>query len=264
MEPYRFSSGSTPLLLSAPHVGTHIPPELARGMTDAARKIPDTDWNIDRLYDFARDLGAGTIFATHSRYVIDLNRPADGSILYPGASNTELCPLSTFEQEPVYTAQAGPDRAEIDRRVAAVWRPYHAKIGAELARLKARFGYALLFDAHSIKSVLPRFFDGKLTDFNLGTGNGTSCAESLIARLAAVCRAAAAYTTAVNGRFKGGHITRQFGRPADGIHAVQLELAQSTYMDEEHPFTYRDELAQQVRPTLRRLLEEMLAWRPGK
>jgi N-formylglutamate deformylase len=260
VEPFRFSPGTTPLLLSAPHVGTHLPADLAAGMTAAALIVPDTDWHIDRLYDFAAGLGAGTILATHSRYVIDLNRPADGTPLYPGASNTELCPLTTFADAPIYRDGRGPDRAEIDRRIAQVWRPYHIRIDDELKRLTARFGSALLFDAHSIKSVLPRFFPGKLTDFNLGSGNGTSCAPDLIDGLAGICRGASGYTTAVNGRFKGGYITRHFGRPAERIHAVQLELAQSTYMNEAPPFAYRDDLAADVRPILRRLLEAMLAW----
>ncbi|MBM3570977.1 MAG: N-formylglutamate deformylase [Alphaproteobacteria bacterium] len=264
MEPFRFTPGTTPLLLSAPHLSTFIPADLARVMTDGAHAVPDTDWHIDRLYDFAAQLGASTLFATHSRYVIDLNRPADGSQLYPGASNTELCPLSTFEQQPIYREGRGPDRAEIDRRIDQYWRPYHDKIADELDKLKARFGYALLFDAHSIKSVLPRFFDGKLPDFNLGSGNGTSCPPDLMDRLARVCGAAAGRTTAVNGRFKGGYITRQFGRPAERVHAVQLELAQSTYMNEEPPFAYRDDLAARVKPTLRALIEAMLAWGGGR
>ncbi|MSP89641.1 MAG: N-formylglutamate deformylase [Alphaproteobacteria bacterium] len=260
MEAYRFAEGAAPLLVSAPHVGTDIPADLANGMTEAALAVPDTDWHIDRLYDFAAGLGASTIFATQSRTVIDLNRPADGTQLYPGASNTELCPLSTFEEQPIYRAGRGPDKAEIDRRVARVWRPYHDKIAAELARIKAQRGVALLFDAHSIKSVLPRFFQGKLPDFNLGSGNGTSCAPELMDRLAAICRGAAGYTTAVNGRFKGGAITRHFGRPAENIHAVQLELAQSTYMNEAPPFAYRPDLADGVQPVLKRLLEAMLDW----
>lgn len=268
--PYRFAEGAAPLLVSAPHVGTHIPADLALGMTAAALDVPDTDWHIDRLYDFAAGLGASTIFATQSRYVIDLNRPADGTQLYPGASNTELCPLTTFEEQPIYRDGKGrdgqgpdgqgPDRAETDRRIARVWRPYHDKIAAELARIKARHGMALLFDAHSIKSVLPRFFPGELPDFNLGSGNGTSCAPELMDRLAGICRGAVGYTTAVNGRFKGGYITRHFGRPNENIHAIQLELAQSTYMNEALPFAYRPDLADGVRPVLQRLLEAMLDW----
>ena len=262
IEPYRFTTGTTPLLVSCPHVGTHIPAEIAARMTAAAHDLADTDWHIERLYDFARDLGASMLVATHSRYVIDLNRPPDGSILYAGANNTELCPTTRFDLKPVYRDGEAPADAEIADRVQRYWRPYHDRLAAELKALKARFGYALLWDAHSIASQVPRFHPTTLWDLNLGSADGTSAAKPLIEATSAICRSANPYTAAIDGRFKGGHITRAYGRPAEGVHAIQLELSQATYMEEAPPYRWRDDLADSVRPTLKRLIETMLAFRP--
>ena len=231
-------------------------------MTAAALELADTDWHIERLYAFARDLGAAMLVATHSRYVIDLNRPPDGSVLYANASNTELCPTTRFDLKPVYRDGLAPDDAEIRDRIQRYWRPYHDRLAVELQRLKARFGYALLWDAHSIASEVPRFHSGRLCDLNLGSADGTSAAKPLIDRAAAICRSANPYTAAIDGRFKGGHITRAYGRPAEGVHALQLELSQATYMEKAPPYRWRDDLADGVRPTLKRLIEATLAWRP--
>lgn len=265
MEPaFRFTPGTTPLLISAPHVGTHIPPHLAEDMTDAGREVPDTDWHMDRLYAFARDMGAGLLLATHSRYVVDLNRDPDGKPLYPGADNTEVCPTSRFDKAPVYAEGKAPDQAAVAKRVERYWRPYHDVLDAELRRLKKRFGVALLFDAHSILSHVPRFFDGKLPDLNLGTGSGSSADPALIGQVADAMRGSNEFTHVVDGRFKGGFITRNYGRPADGFHAVQLEMAQSVYMDEAPPWTYREDLAAKIQPVLKKMLGAMLAWAHAK
>lgn len=262
MPPYRFKPGKLPLLVSVPHAGTEVPEALRGRMTEAALALPDTDWHVDRLYDFLDGLGASSIVATRSRYVIDLNRAPDGRPLYSGASNTELCPTSTFDEAPIYRAGEGPDPAEIEDRLAAVWRPYHAKIREEIDRLKAAHGIAVLWDAHSIRSEVPRFFEGRLPDLNLGTAAGVSAAPELTGLLGAVAREAEAlgYSHAVDGRFKGGYITRSFGAPEQGIHAVQLELSQITYMDEDPPYGFREDLAEQVRPVLQGLLDAALAW----
>ncbi len=260
MEIYHFAPGRTPLLVSMPHVGTHVPPALAARMTEAARGVPDTDWHVDRLYDFLAGMGAGVLRATHSRYVVDLNRPPDGGALYPGASNTELCPLALFDNRPIYRPDAAPDAAEVAGRIATYWRPYHRRLADELASLKARHGFALLFDAHSIRSRVPRFFDGRLPDLNLGTAGGASAAPEVAARLVEVAGEAEGYTSVLNGRFKGGYITRHYGRPGEGVHAVQLELSQITYMDEDPPFAFRDDLAAGIRPVLRRMVEGLLDW----
>ena len=256
---FRFRQGTRPLLISMPHVGTHVPPELAAHFTPEAQQVPDTDWHLERLYDFAAALGASVLAATHSRYVIDLNRPPDGASLYPGQSVTGLCPVDTFDDTPIYAeGNPPPDDADVDARREAVWMPYHAKLREELARIKARHGVAALWDAHSIRSVLPRFFEGKLPDFNLGTAQGTSCDPLLGARLLEVAQAAPGFTAVLNGRFTGGYITRHYGQPSKGIHAVQLEMTQSSYMQEALPFDYLPNVAALVRPHVRRMLETVL------
>lgn len=262
MELFTFKEGSLPLLVSMPHSGTHIPPEIAARMTDAARAVPDTDWHIPELYDFLAELDVSVLQATHSRYVVDLNRTPDGAVLYAGADNTELCPTATFDREAIYRKGEAPTPGEVVARRETYWQPYHDRIAAELAALRARHGIALLWDAHSIRSQVPRFFEGRLPDLNLGTGDGAAAAPDLLDILTAVAREAEAigYSHAANGRFKGGYITRHHGRPEAGIHAVQLELSQITYMDEDPPFGFREDLAEQVRPVLAGLVQTMLAW----
>lgn len=257
--PFRFRAGTRPLLISMPHVGTHVPPALATRLTEEARALPDTDWHLERLYDFADQLGASVLIATHARYVIDLNRPPDGASLYPGQSVTGLCPVDTFDDTPLYRASADlPTETEIAARRAALWQPYHDKLAEELTRLQAVHGTVALWDAHSIRSVLPRFFAGKLPDFNLGTADGASCDPALAQRLLTIAQAAPGHTAVLNGRFKGGYITRHYGRPDRGIHAVQLELAQDTYMEERLPFRYRTERALEIQPHLQRMLATVL------
>lgn len=259
-EVYRYTEGESPLLVSIPHCGTAIPDALAARMTEAGRAVPDADWHVDRLYDFAAAMGASVIAARLARYVIDLNRPPDDEPLYPGADNTGLCPTTTFDHAPIYAPGAEPDADEIAARRDAYWRPYHDRLSARLAEIKARHGLAVLFDAHSIRSRVPRFFEGRLPDLNLGSGGGKTADPALVARLVALCAAEDRYSHVLDGRFKGGYITRAYGRPEQGVHAVQLELAQATYMDEAPPFAYRPERAERLRPLLRRLLGEILAW----
>lgn len=256
---FRYRPGRIPMLISIPHLGTHIPPALAARMTEPALRVPDTDFNVDRLYAFGADLGCHFIEATHSRYVIDLNRAPDGAALYPGASNTELCPTTTFHEEEIYQPGQRPDEAKVAERRDAYWRPYHDKIAETLTAMTAAHGRAILFDAHSIASVAPRFFDGKLTDINLGTASGASCESDLASKVEAAARAQSRYSVAMNGRFKGGYITRRYGAPADGVSAVQLELSWATYMDEAYPFAYRPELADAVIKAVLRPVIEVLA-----
>ena len=259
--PFRFRQGTRPLLVSMPHVGTHVPPDLDMRLTDEARRVPDTDWHLERLYDFADELGASVLVATHSRYVIDLNRPPNGASLYPGQSVTGLCPVDLFDHQPLYRDPADePDEEEIAQRRDAIWKPYHAQLVQELARLREVHGVAALWDAHSIRSVVPRFFDGQLPDLNLGTANGSSCDPRLEAQLLAMGQQAKPFTTVLNGRFKGGYITRQYGNPSQGIHAVQMELTQRSYMQESWPFEYLPDVASAVQDHLRRMLEAMLAF----
>lgn len=257
--PFHFHAGAAPLLISMPHVGTHVPADLAARLTPKARELHDTDWHLERLYAFARELGASILVATHSRYVVDLNRPPDGASLYPGQNVTGLCPVDDFDGLPIYhPAALAPDAAEIAARRTAVWQPYHAQLAAELARIRAAHGVAVLWDAHSIRSVLPRFFEGKLPDLNLGTADGASCAPALAAALLAQAQGAPGITAVLNGRFKGGHITRHHGQPAQQVHAVQLEMAQCIYMQEQMPFDYLPERAARIQPLLRAMLHTCL------
>ena len=262
---FHLHRGSTPLLVSLPHVGTRIPETLRDRYLPDALAVPDTDWHLDRLYAFARDeLGASVIVPRYSRYVVDLNRPPENLPMYPGANNTELCPTRAFTGEPIYNAGHLPDDAEVAYRVETFWRPYHAALNAELQRLRAEHGHALLWDGHSIKSELPWLFDGRLPELNLGTANGASCAPALREQLAAVLAAQNRYTQVTDGRFKGGHITRHYGQPGQGVHAVQMEMCWSTYMaDEAPPFAYDEARAGAVQPLLKQLLQTMLDWRPA-
>lgn len=256
---FRLHRGSRPVLISMPHVGTYLPADLKERLTDEAQGVPDTDWHLDRLYDFAHALGASVLMATHSRYVIDLNRPPDGASLYPGQSVTGLCPVDTFDHTPLYRDDSlRPTDAEITQRRDAFWRPYHAQLSAELSRLKHEHGTVALWDAHSIRSVLPRFFEGRLPDFNFGTADATSCEPVLAERVLAICQQTPAHTAVLNGRFKGGYITRHYGNPGLGIHAIQLELAQCVYMAEQTPFEYLPDRAVQIQPTLKNMLEAVL------
>ncbi|HEU0153394.1 MAG TPA: N-formylglutamate deformylase [Arenimonas sp.] len=225
--------GDVPLLVSLPHDGTALPDGLAARMTPAARAVPDTDWFVSRLYAFARALGASVLVPRFSRYVVDLNRPPDDVSLYPGQNTTGLCPAVRFDGEPVYLPGQAPSPDEVRARVDTYWRPYHAALAEELARLRARHGGVLLWEGHSIRGTVPFLFEGRLPDLNLGTAAGASCSPARQARLEAVLAAQQDYRWVVNGRFKGGYITRHYGQPSQGVDAVQLELAQSTYMDED-------------------------------
>ena len=254
-----FKQGRVPLLISMPHAGLRLTPAVEAGLVPAAQSLPDTDWHIPTLYDFAEELGASTLAAEYSRFVIDLNRPADDKPMYVGAT-TGLYPAILFDGVPLFREGQAPSEAERATYLQKIWGPYHRTLQEELARLKAEFGYALLFDAHSIRSLIPHLFEGKLPDFNLGTFNGAACAPQLATRLEAVCAEHPRFTHVLNGRFKGGHITRHYGNPEQHIHAVQLELCQSTYMEEFEPFRYRPDLAEPTRVVLRQLLEALLAW----
>jgi N-formylglutamate deformylase len=252
-ELFRFRPGRTPLLVSMPHTGEHVPEALLSRMTKEARLLPDTDWHLERLYDFLDELGASVLVATHSRYVVDLNRPPDNANLYPGHDTTPLVPLDTFHRQPLYRHEQEPDPGEIGERVETYWKPYHSQLLHVLGRLKKEHGYALLWDAHSIFSEVPRFFSGKLTELNLGTADGRSCGAGIGEGL---MKKVSGYGAVLNGRFKGGYITRAYGDPANGVHAVQLELSEATYMDEAPPFRFKNALATRLRPQLRALIEE--------
>jgi len=254
MDTHTLHRGTAPLLISLPHDGSAIPGELAARMTESARRAPDTDWHVSVLYAFARELGASMLVPKYSRYVVDLNRPPDDTSLYPGQNTTGLCPAVQFTGEPVYRDGEAPDAGEIAARVERYWRPYHDALRAELDRLRGEHGRAVLWEGHSIRgSRLPFLFEGRLPDLNLGTASSSSCSPALQARLEATLAAQGDYDWVANGRFKGGHITRHYGDPARGIDAVQLEISQRTYMDEDS-FEYLPEKASRLQEVLQRLL----------
>lgn len=241
-----------------PHVGTFLPPDIKDRMTETARNVPDTDWHVDTLYGFAEKMGASMLVPTHSRYVVDLNRPQDDRHLYPGQVKTGLCPLETFDGEAVYQEGEEPDDIEKVNRVSAYWLPYHDALQAEVARLKSVHGYAIVYDAHSIKSHVPRLFDGRLPDLNLGSAKGESCAAAM-AEAALKAAADGGYSSVLNGRFVGGYITRHYGQPNDNVHALQMELSQINYMNEQ-TFAYDLQKAEALQTVLARVLSAILDW----
>jgi len=262
-EVYALHRGTAPLVVSLPHVGTVIPDELRSRFVERALGVEDTDWFLDRLYAFVKDRGASLLVPRFSRYVVDLNRPSDNQPMYAGRNNTELCPTRCFTGDPIYRDGQAPTAAEVQQRVARWWQPYHDALAAELARVKAEHGHVVLFDGHSIKSELPWLFEGRLPDLNLGTANGQACAPALAERIVAVFAAQSAYSHVLNGRFKGGHITRHYGNPAGGVHAVQLEMCWRAYMDESPPYVWHEARAAAVTPLLRRMVDTLVDWRPG-
>ena len=261
MDIFSLHRGSVPLLVSLPHDGTFVPDDIAMRLTPDARRVPDTDWHVARLHGFARELGASLLVPTHSRYVVDLNRAEDDTSLYPGQNTTGLCPVRGFDGRPLYLDGQEPTPDDVRRRVDAYWRPYHAALAGELERLRAEHGRVVLWEGHSIRGELPWLFPGRLPDLNLGTAGGASCSPELAERLALVLARQDGYDWVANGRFKGGHITRHYGRPELGIDAVQMEIAQRTYMDESS-FDWQPEKAAALQPVLRALLEAALGSQP--
>jgi len=261
---WQLSRGDSPLIVSVPHAGRHVPDAIRLRMHAAAHALPDTDWHVESLYGFVASTGGTLIVATHSRYVVDLNRAPSGAALYPGADNTELCPTRTFANEPIYERGEEPGGGEIEARRATYFDPYHVQLAAELARLRARHGYAVLLDGHSIAAQVPRFFTGRLPDLNLGTNDGRSCDASLQALATGIAAQARGFTHVVNGRFKGGYITRHYGAPHRGVHALQLEMAQACYMDEANPRAFDATRALPLVGVLERLVIALAEWRPAR
>ncbi|TBR39948.1 MULTISPECIES: N-formylglutamate deformylase [Dyella] len=254
MDTYFLHQGSAPLLISLPHDGSWLPAELAERMHPFARRSPDTDWHVSRLYgSLAGKLGASLIRPKASRYVIDLNRPADGHKLYPGQRETGLVSTISFAGEPLYLEGMEPDEAEVQQRINDYWKPYHQALAQEVARLRREHGRVVVWEGHSIRTSVPMLFEGELPELNLGTADGASCEPSLEQQLRAELSGQKDYSFVVNGRFKGGYITRHFGQPGEGVQAVQLELAQHIYMDEES-FAYDEAKAPKLQEQIERLL----------
>lgn len=259
--------GDAPLIVSLPHTGTFIPPEIERTLVSRWLSRKDTDWWIERLYDFAAELGATVLRATHSRSVIDVNRDPEGASLYPGQATTGLCPAETFDGEPLYKPGMAPDGEEIDRRRRRYFQPYHVALTTEIVRLKQAHPRIVLYDCHSIRSVIPRLFDGELPHMNIGTNSGQSCDSGFAHVVQAVCDASG-FSWVSNQRFKGGWITRRHGRPALGVHALQMELACRGYLSEPIPAVdetnwpppYDESKSEPMRKTLVQLLKTCLSF----
>lgn len=260
---YHFCSGNSPMLISMPHVGTGMPKALEGRLTSEGKLLPDVDWHLPILYDMAKDFDISVISAEYARYVIDLNRSPENTSLYPGQDVTGLCPIDTFAKKSIYLEGKQPDEKEIKARIEQYWQPYHEKLAAELKRIHAIHGVAILWDAHSIASHVPRFFAGQLPDLNFGTADSTSCDISLQDALATTLSEsthAKHFSHVFNGRFKGGFITRHYGVPSINIHAIQLEMSQCIYMEESPPYKYDVALALKVKPLLAELFETCLKW----
>ncbi len=256
MSVFELTECDSPLLVSMPHSGLQLPESIESRLTDEGRALVDTDWHIPRLYHFLGDLNVSVIKANYSRYVVDLNRPCGGDPLYPGQRETEVCPTTTFMDQPLYKAGAELCKDDIEARIPCYWQPYHECLATQLARIKDKYGYALLWDAHSIQSQVPRFFEGALPDLNMGTSEGSSCDKPLSDALYAILEASA-YRVVRNGRFKGGYITRHYGKPENGVHTVQMEIAQISYMSEYPDFKYSQCKADKLVVVLKQLIERM-------
>lgn len=253
--------GEGPLVLGLPHTGVYVPPEIVARLNETGRALADTDWHIERLYAGLID-GVTTVRTRVHRYVIDVNRAPGGESLYPGQNTTGLVPLTDFDGGPIWREGEAPDAEETETRRAAYHAPYHAALAAEMARVRARHGFAILYDCHSIRSRIPFLFDGTLPDLNIGTNGGATCAPGIAAAVGEAC-AASGYSSVTDGRFKGGWTTRHYGRPGEGLHAIQMELAQSTYLAAEAPpWAYDKTRAARLRATLRAILETLSDWRP--
>lgn len=256
MNPVIIQQGDSPVILGQPHGGTYVPDDLRVRLNVRGRGLDDTDWHINRLYDGLVP-GVSVVRASFHRYVIDANRdPADVS-LYPGQNTTALCPLTDFDGRKIWCDGQQPSDGEIIFRRNAFHEPYHVALSSEIARIKQLHGYVILIDCHSIRSNIPYLFDGTLPVFNIGTNNGTTCDPLIEQTMQDICAKADKYDHVTNGRFKGGWSTRHYGKPQMGVHAIQMELAQRTYMDEVAPWAYRDSLATQVRPTLSRIMQSL-------
>ena len=254
LNPVEVVEADGPVILGLPHTGTWLPDDIRARLNERGQGLTDTDWHIHRLYDGLL-AGATTVRATFHRYVIDANRGPDDASLYPGQNTTGLVPVTDFDGQPIWTEEPTPD--DIADRIARFHAPYHAALSAQIDRVRARHGVVILYDGHSIRSHIPFLFDGILPDFNIGTAGGTTCDPRLQAAVETICRATGR-TVALNGRFKGGWTTRHYGRPAEGVHAIQMELAQSTHLAAETPpFALDDAKAAALRPVLSNILRTL-------
>nr|WP_122074710.1 N-formylglutamate deformylase [Pseudophaeobacter sp. EL27] len=260
MFPVEIQQGHSPVVLGLPHTGTYVPAEVEAQLNTRGRGLDDTDWHIHRLYDGLLE-GVSTVRATFHRYVIDANRDPSGVSLYPGQNTTTLVPLTDFDGQPIWKQE--PTAAKVEDRRQAYHAPYHAALEAELQRVKAEHGFAILYDCHSIRGDIPFLFEGTLPDFNTGTNMGRTCDPAIEEIVVTACAKAKGYSAVLNGRFKGGWTTRHYGRPTEGLHAIQMELAQSTYLTQEAaPWSYDQDKANRLRSHLHDILTSLANWAP--
>ncbi|WP_334546292.1 N-formylglutamate deformylase [Rhizobium leguminosarum] len=261
--PCEIRQGTSPVILGFPHTGTDVPAEIADRLNDNGRMLADTDWHIHRLYDGLLD-NVTVVRATFHRYVIDANRDPQGVSLYPGQNTTGLVPQTDFDGKAIWKDGQAPDEADIAARLRDFHAPYHAALAAEIERVRAIHGVAILYDCHSIRSHIPFLFEGKLPDFNIGTDMGKTCDSAIEQATLTAVEAAEGYDSVLNGRFKGGWTTRHYGRPDTGVHAIQMELAQSTHLQTEStPFAYDAAKADRLRVHLKNILVRIEQIAPG-
>jgi len=251
---YLFHHRNSPILFSIPHDGTIIPQPIAKNMYTRALNTPDRDFFVTQLFSFAKDFDISLLKTNISRYVIDMNRATDNTSLYPGQSTTELCPTSSFDNQDIYINK--PTEADTQQRIEKYWQPYHKIISDKLETIKQQHGFAILVDCHSIKSHVSRFFDGRLPDINIGTHSGASCSEEISSKFESVLKSQNKYSYTFNGRFKGGYITRHYGQPENNIHALQIELSQINYLDENNN-RFMLEKAEQLKTLLIRAINAL-------
>lgn len=262
MDPVQISSGDSPVVLGQPHGGTFVPQDITEKLNDNGHGLADTDWHITQLYDGLVD-GLTTVSATFHRYVIDANRDPMGASLYPGQNTTTLSPQTDFDGEPIWRVGYEPDHEETERRRLLFHRPYHAALKQEIARVKNIHGFAILFDCHSIRSEIPFLFEGTLPVFNTGTNDGTTCHPLVEQAIVGCCVEANPNSHVLNGRFKGGWTTRHYGMPSENVHAIQMEIAQRSYMTERPPWNFDHEKASVLRPQLCKMLQSLKGMNPS-
>lgn len=263
MDVFEVRQGGSPVILAFPHTGTYVPEAVAARLNENGRLLADTDWHIHRLYDGLL-ADATTVRATFHRYCLDANRDPSGDSLYPGQNTTGLIPLTDFDGKPIWREGAEPREDDVAERLAAFHAPYHAALRAEIARVRALHGVAILYDCHSIRSLIPFLFEGRLPDLNIGTDGGRTCAPEIERAVLDGAAAAQGFTHILNGRFRGGWTTREYGRPQDGVHAIQMELAQASHLETEAPpFAYDKDKAQRLRIHLKAILERIEGLAPA-
>lgn len=256
---FSYQQGNSPIIVSFPHDGILLPSEIKDHFNALGQQVPDTDWFVNQLYNFLPELDVSFFIPEFSRYVVDLNRSSQGGSLYPGQYETSVCPVATFDDESIYKDGKEPDADEVARRIAAYWQPYHDHIQSEIARVKAFHGYAILWDAHSIRGVVPQLFDGVLPDLNFGTAAGTSCAPDILKRVTAIAHAQSHFSVVENARFKGGYITRNYGKPDENVHTIQLEINQSIYMADDQAAMLDEGKCEKLRPLLKCFIAALIS-----